>query len=325
MNLNANREHLPRCDRHEVERLWCPDDCPDYGNGFTMTPAEQALVTHHRRSGGVLHIREAETIARRTLPEYRPTAPTTWHVTTPEPAYCHDHDKPPGARLCPTCDDLLDRLLGDVPAIVSDLKIAARKDVTFPRVGTRPQTVDDNGKIIEESPLPVNLAASRCLTDLHHILAPDPIRTSRWWLAHPHDFDRHTMLTRLSRTMSRAHRIIERPEDAVYVGTCPRCALELHTQRGHDVTCPCGYHNLWQIHIHTILADRMDTLMPVSELVIATGLPRDRIKNLTRRMTGIPISRPILDGHIIRQREVTMYRLGDVIAEHERREARRTA
>lgn len=317
-------DRLPRCDFHDLERLWCPEDCPHYGNSFTMTPAEQALVTWHRTTGGVTHIRDIEHTTRRRLHEFRftPRAGEQWHQPTPEARACHGHERPPGAQLCPTCHDHLERLLGDVPAIVEALQTARTKDTRFPALGHKRH---DPEQAADESPLPVNLGASRVLADLTATLGGDPVRASRYWLTYPtRNRLANAMLRDLSRAMRRAHHVIDRPEDLVYVGNC-QCGRELHTPRGHTILCDCGYHAEWQAHLDQILADRLDTLMTVSELTTATGLDRGRVKNLTRRMTGTKVARPHLSGWVISSEEVEMYRLGDVIAEHERRQEKAPA
>lgn len=317
-------DRLPRCDFHDLERLWCPEDCPHYGNGFTMTPAEQALVTWHRTAGNVTHITALEHHAGRHLAEFRftPRAGEQWHQPAPEARACHGHDKPPGAQLCPTCADHLERLLGDVPAIVEALQTARTKDTKFPPLGHKHT---DPEQAADESPIPVNLGASRVLADLTTTLGGDPVRASRYWLTYPtQNRLANAMLRDLSRAMRRAHHVIDRPEDLVYVGNC-QCGRELHTPRGHTILCDCGYHADWQAHLDQILADRLDTLMTVSELTTATGLDRGRVKNLTRRMTGTKVARPHLSGWVISSEEVEMYRLGDVIAEHERRQEKAPA
>ena len=317
-------DRLPRCDFHDLERLWCPEDCPHYGNSFTMTPAEQALVTWHRTTGGVTHIRDIEHTTRRRLHEFRftPRAGEQWHQPQPEARACHGHERPPGAQLCPTCHDHLERLLGDVPAIVEALQTAHTKDTRFPALGHKRH---DPEQAADESPIPVNLGASRVLADLTATLGGDPVRASRYWLTYPtRNRLANAMLRDLSRAMRRAHHVIDRPEDLVYVGNC-QCGRELHTPRGHTILCDCGYHAEWQAHLDQILADRLDTLMTVSELTTATGLDRGRVKNLTRRMTGTKVARPHLSGWVISSEEVEMYRLGDVIAEHERRQEKAPA
>ena len=316
---------LPRCEIHDLERLWCPDDCPLYGQGFTMTPAEYALVNH--AGGGVHHVTTLEAVAGRTLHEVRfTTRHEPWLQPDPKATRCDDtHQRPPGAQLCPACDTLLDQLLGDVPALVDDLQTAIRKDVRFPRIG-RPheRSLDAEGNPIDESPLPFNLGASRILSDLARVLHGPPIARSRWALGHPRETQRAALLADLSRLVERAHQIIDRPADLVYVGPCPTCTRDLETPRGHDVACEhCTYRQAWQTHIDTMLAGRLDTLMTVAELVVATGFDRGHVKNLTRRMAGVEITRPHLDGWMIRTRSVTMYKLGDVLAEHERRDTTR--
>lgn len=308
---------LPRCELHDLERLWCPHDCPHYGDSFTMTPAEHAIITGH-----VTHIRDLETTIGRRLVEWRFTPRTNekWAEPNPEKITCRgeDHARPPGAQLCPQCDDALDRLLGDVPAMVEALEQARIKDQRF-----QPRAITADP---DESPTPHNEAATIRLQRLHDALGGHPIRRSRWMLANPHAYDRRTVLADLSWAMAGAHHLIERPDDRMYIGRCPRCTTrDLHASRGHDVVCECGYHQTWDKHLGDQLAQQMDRLFTVSELATATNLPRDTIKNLTRRMTGQKITRPHLDGWVIRTAEVTMYRLGDVLAEHERREAKRSA
>ncbi len=233
-------------------------------------------------------------------------AEEVWADPDPQPVYCaDDHPKTLGVgQVCPDCHVRLANLVADLPKLIDHLRTAAIKDVRFTPTNNPNQVGSD-----DESPIPWNNAASLASVQLVHLARQLPRMTPAEALA------------QLSQAAWRAHRIIDRPADITYVGGCPRCGEDLWAERGTTVTChndtvygPCTYQSDWTDHLTAALAGGEDRLLTISELVTALAQPRDRIKNATRRMAGVTVQRPHLDGHTITTRPVTMYRLGDVRA-----------
>lgn len=309
---------LPICEWSGLPRIWCPDTCPDHNTSFPMTDTEKALLEN--RFSAVLKVDTLEQTAERRLPEYRAKPRTVtrrgdakivighaWNLDQPKPARCDtSHTRPPGQQLCHDCANQLEAALGDVPAIVNDLNLALRKAVRFvPHAFTSDP---------DEAPLPFNPSASSALSQLATALGGEPVRASRWWLTNWRTSTHQTeLLKHLTKAIAHAHKVIERPRDHVHLGRCPHCETELVAERGMPVTCPQGdYTADWDTHLNHILNESEDRLLTVSELVTALDLPRDKIKNLTRRMLGRQLDRPHLDGHQIVTKQVTVYRYGEV-------------
>lgn len=318
------RPGLPICDHTGLQRLWC-----NHCDGFTMTQAEYDL--YH---GNVTTIRHLEAAAGRPLPQYRARY-NTWRVETPEATRC-DHTT--NGTLCPACDLLLDNLLADLPYIVHELGIAQRKAQHFaPRGHHRgnhlpcptedcPGTLKPTneqwqcthcGHQVEfESALPWNNAASACLRSIRLMEAE-------------RNHDRPNLLAALSSLAARGHKVIERPDNQLYLGACPDCSQDMYAERGEPVTCECGHHTTWEAH-HEYLLDRLeDRLMTVAEIVTlyqAAGqsISRDRV-NYVVRCRRIPTQqltmakwRGVLG---MRTEPITVVRLGDFRVEHAKRRA----
>ena len=313
---------LPICEWSGLPRIWCPDTCPDHNTSFPMTDTEKALLEN--RFSAVLKVDILEQTAGRRLPEYRAKPRTVtrrgdakivighaWNLDQPKPARC-----PPGQQLCHDCANQLEAALGDVPAIVNDLNLALRKAVRFvPHAFTSDP---------DEAPLPFNPSASSALSQRATALGGEPVLASRWWLTNWRTSTHQTeLLEHLTKAMAHAHKVIERPRDHVHLGRCPHCETELVAERGMPVTCPQGdYTADWDTHMATILANSQDQMFTISELVAATGLTRNQIKTITNypaRITHHKLTRPHLDGHTIRTRQVTVFRLGDIETEATRR------
>jgi len=336
----------PICEFTGLQRLFCPPSCPLHGAGVPaadLTDTERQLLAG--QASPVVTITELERRVGRPLPQYRlrtverrgphqVVVEELWAVERPRVTVCDDsHQRPPGAQLCHACFDTLEWLLGDVPAMVEQLQLAARKGVRFVAHGTPPAAVDqETGQVIEESPLPWNEAARRALARLRDALPSGHgpvVAASRWALCNLQDLDQRGLLVQLTAAMSRAHAVIERPRDVAYVGRCPQCSADLYAARGGMVRCYapldlateqwCEYSATWDQHLARVVQASDDRLLTVSELVVALGLSRDQVKNLTRRMEGSQLQRPHLYGHEIVTQTVTVYRLGDVRDEAIRR------
>ena len=320
------RTGLIVCENSGLQRLWCPMDCC---GTFTMTADEWNL--YH---GGVTTIRHLEAVAARPLPQYRARY-NTWRVPEPKATTC-DHAT---EALCPACDSLLDDLLADLPYLVHELGVAARKAQRFaPRGNTRqrrecpaddcPGTMhaDDEqwkcavcGTVAEfQSALPYNNGATTELRRINRLIAER------------HD-DRRTLLQIMSRRMENGHKVIERPDNLLYLGTCPTCTNDLYAERGDTIDCEtgCGYRTTWAAHHEHLLDQLEDRLVTIAEVVTlyqAAGqtLSRDRVNSLIR-YRHIPtqqITQAKWHGATgMRTEPITVLRLGDFRTEHERKKA----
>lgn len=321
------RPGLPVCENSGLQRLWCPMDCC---GTFTMTSDEYALY----HGGNVTTIRHLEQVAARPLPQYRARY-NTWRVPEPKTTHC-DHAT---EALCQTCEALLDNLLADLPYLVHELGIAARKAQHFaPRGNTRQrrECPTDNcagtmhptneqwkcatcGTVAEfESALPYNNGAS---TELRRI---------NQMMAERHD-DRRALLTIMSRRLEAGHKVIERPDNMLYLGACPTCNNDLYAERGDTVDCDldCGYRTTWAAHHEHLLDQLEDRLMTMAEVVTlyqAAGQPitRRRVQWIIESR-HVPVQRLTMarwHGALgMRTEPIAVIRLGDFRTEHARKKA----
>lgn len=259
---------------------------------------------HHRPEATVVSIAALERLAGRPLPAYRMTyRDPRWKITNPEPTSCdHRND-----GLCGDCETLLEGLLHDLPALVEQLGVAARKDVRFAPHGHR----KGDQQHPDESPIPWSPAATRALDELLTIVRDPQLRDPA---------RRRQVLTQLSRLAAKAHRILERPEDIDYVGPCPQCTADLWVVRGELVTCKaCDYKASWIEHHQNALEARGDQMMTIHELTTtlkAAGEPitRKRIEYLQDHH-GLPREKRVVphwQGQTVVTSEVWLYRLADV-------------
>ena len=253
---------LPRCETTELERVWC--SCSTCDRGFSMTTEERELMAH--RFNPVTTVASLEQTAGRPLPQYR-VRDRQWRVPTPEPTDCEhqEHD------LCPTCDQLLDGLLYDLPELLHQLEVAMRKATSFKPHGHRKGDIEKP----DEAPIPWNPAAAACRSDLQ------ALTRTRWT-------NRRTLLTELSRLASRAHQVIDRPKDRDTT-MCPHCRTSIDITDRTLITCPdCRYHATWEQHQIDLLDANGGMMLTADEIrfvLSRTGEPisRQRIWYLFKR------------------------------------------
>ncbi|QLQ16130.1 MAG: hypothetical protein HZY73_11250 [Micropruina sp.] len=155
----------------------------------------------------------------------RPQVRKPWAEPTPEYTTCPpEHTQHSRAAICGACDAYLGRLLSDLPEMTRHLLESIRKDVRFAPRGWKRGDVERP----DESPIPWNPAAARCLADLRRIVNDQRFRVAS---------GRAALLAELSRAMERAHRVIDRPKD-VALTMCPRCRAEMRLTPG--LPCPAS-------------------------------------------------------------------------------------
>lgn len=283
--------NLPRCEFTGIERLGCA--CPAC-ESFTMTDQEKSLRS------GVINIRDLEAQVGRPVPEYRmkvrsldtTAASRRWQQTD---LIACDHDSR-STRLCSSCEVLFENLIGDIPALVENLEEAIARNVRFVDHGSSTSP--------DESPLGLYRAASDALRRLRDTLVypseavrrrdrPDlaaqvATGASRWMLSHWQDVLRHVDIRgvahRVSLATQRAHRVIDRPRDLMFLGDCPRaCGAQLWPERGAvSVACPneaCGWAGSVDELIREWLSTGDDRYLTERELLLA-------LPTLTRRTLG---------------------------------------
>lgn len=321
------RAELPRCPTTDLERSGCGcRTCSQH----RPTPA-----------GTVIHIRDLEHVTGRPMHEYRarvrPIASTTasrrWQQTG---LIDCDHDQR-STRLCSSCEVLLENLVGDIPALVEHLEEAMSRDVRFVSHGALAGAEDD-------PPLGLNLAASDTLRDLRDSLVyPDDAaklaarirpdraaevttRQSRWMLMHWHDVLRHVNIRSIAHTLSqtvrRAHRVIDRPRDWMFLGACPNdCGAHLWAERDAErVACPngaCGWSGTVTDLVAGWLEAGDDRYLTERELLLAIpGLTRSSLRWWIDH-EGLPrqeMTRPcwLEDGTLAPAKKFWTYQLGAV-------------
>jgi hypothetical protein len=233
-----------------------------------------------------------------------------------------DHGKPEGMTLCPACTEAFRSALRDIPRLMTELELHHTKQNIFVETGV-PQTPDeDDEEPVDESPIPWDESASRCLADLRRALDDDPAATARQLLTAWPTTTRLPHLPeltgRVTRLVAKAHRIIDSNPYVSHYGTCPLCSGEIRIERvavGDEVTHDCGYSaplpEHWAAQMD-LMADRMMTETQIIHTLVDAGekLTRTDFTNLVHRQ-GLPRElRPVWDGGKLVQ--VFHYRLGDV-------------
>lgn len=278
---------------------------------------ECACEHHHHAEQTVVSITTLERLAGRPLPEYRARLRPPWRVPQPEATVCeHRRDD-----LCPTCDQLLDGLLTDLPHLVEELGFTARKDIRFPDRGWKRGDTETP----DEAPLAWHPAAANLLADLHALMAghAQALRNDQLQWEAVNIRDRRALLQHLSRLAARAHRIIDRPRDRVFT-MCPKCRTDIELrQRGDNVLCPnpeCDYTAAWAQHQTDLLDASGDVLLTMGELcavLTSAGEPMSRARvekmitrhGLPREPIGTPHWR---EGRVVVTEPRWAYRLRDV-------------
>lgn len=168
----------------------------------------------------------------------------------------HYPPQQPGAWMCDTCRDRLHANLHAILGSSTTPGLAHELDLEL----TGQARKSSGGRVTSPTPrLPVNLAASDCLTAIRHQLlaactivhggfppAPNTIPDlGEWLLAHE---DRFAMISgcgpiadNIDTLTRQARRIIDNPPERIYVGTCP-CGTRLMAITGNErVRCRgCG-------------------------------------------------------------------------------------
>lgn len=268
-------------------------------------------------------------------------------MTTPECSAC-DRPVADNAYLCQTCTGDLEKLLGDVPALIGDLA------VTYTMSS---RTTDrSNGSKSAETSLPWSDKASEALDGLTNCLTtwvrliveergengdPEPhddlLSISRWLLRHVGWLRHHQAASEALRDVERAvnavNRVMDLAAERWYAGKCsaetdhgPVCGVDLYAKTGAlKVSC-------WRCRAVYDVADRRKWLLDQCEDVLAhSELIGRALASLGEAVTPAAIRGYALRGRIVahgldREGRQT-YRIGDVrqvVREIEARKAARS-
>ena len=246
------------------------------------------------------------------------------------------------STACPRCWNILERNLGQVPALVAEL------DTTISRQAA---ITLRNGPRSGEKPLPFHLEASRVATDLHATLwawvreglearpqvpLPDPstVGLSRcllvlfgWLVIHE---DGACAVGEIGAAVERVEHVIDRAPDLMECGPCPTedCPghLRVACEPGPDdtlvplaptVRCrDCGEGFDVAERREALLADNGDLLLTIPELLAALARPNDP-NPITRKRIEKWAERGRLVAHVHVPnprggKPLPMYRLDDV-------------
>lgn len=215
----------------------------------------------------------------RTVPLDTPHTSARWAnpAIPPRTIRC-DHPRTDGLALCTECEDRTLEAIADVPALVADLHLA---HAGLTRFGPGTTTSSDPDS---EGGAGWNDAASRRLTELHDALA-FPDATARltwtttagaaWMLAHWPDLRRLDYAADLAhditRAVTRARHLIDRPRTLVFYGACPQCDGPLRVERDSaTVACGCGWIRNKAEHIAACIEAAQDRWLTIPELVEAS-------------------------------------------------------
>lgn len=209
------------------------------------------------------------------------------------------------AYVCETCGDLLARALGDVPWLAGELEvtITKQKGVDYRKVGG-----GKGGKKANERPLPASWGASEARGHLKALLvswalfcsaesirhressndlpADDLVALSRWLIWRVDGLMLHDIGTEavdeITSAVAHCHRLIDRPADRQYLGTCPTCMSgKLYGKAGSQwANCEeCQTtHDAEAIRVRLLaeLDDRLCTAAEIAKLSTYLGLKADR-------------------------------------------------
>lgn len=246
------------------------------------------------------------------------------------------------STACPRCWNILERNLGQVPALVVEL------DTTISRQAAISLR---NGPRSGDKPLPFNVGASQVAADLHATLwawvreglearpwvaTPDPstVGLSRcllvlfgWLVIHE---DGALAVSQIGQAVERAEHVIDRAPDLMECGPCSTkdCPghLRVACEPGPDdtliplaptVRCrDCGQAYDVAERREALLADNGDLLLTIPELLAALARPNDPDPSMRKRIENWATrGRLIAHAHVPAPRggrAIPAYRLDDV-------------
>lgn len=244
-----------------------------------------------------------------------------------------------GHVVCETCLTDLERALGDVPWLDSELEvtITRQKGVDYRRVGG-----GKGGRKPAEAPSPANWGASEARTHLRALLvswtllcAEEGVRRkggaddlpadelgalSRWLMTRVDGLGLHDAgpdaVDEITSAVAHCHRLIDRPADRQYLGTCEVCAGRLYARPGSAwATCyDCHATTNAEVVRKNLLEeldDRLCTAAEIARLSTYLGLRADR--EVVRKRINQWSSRGVIAEHPGVTDEVT-FRFGEVYA-----------
>jgi hypothetical protein len=333
---------LPLCQRSDLPRVLC--DCCD---SFTMTDAERAYLAGQ----GLLRYTPPpapQPVRVVPLPDYmgggwvQPAE--TKIVDSAQPCHVKGCTRAAGdAFVCPQCLDRLEVALGDIPGLLEDLLIMTTRQHKFrapavsraAKTGTRWDamlTAHESAELVNEgftrAPY-VSQAGDATRTLVAAVLSAyqvlggtetplDPATASRRLLSAIGKVPGSSLAPSIIETVTKAHatamRVIDRPDDAIYIGTCPDCKTPMHANPDNDThTCTtCGNtHALAerQQAIRDRLTDAQLTLRQIADLsgpTLGVRITLGQLKNWANRDGKLAPATTDREG-------VKLYRVGDAL------------
>lgn len=206
--------------------------------------------------------------------------------------------------MCETCSDSLARALGDVPWLAEELEVtvARQQGIDYRRLGG-----SSGGKKPIERPSPANMGAAEARAHLRALLvswalfcdaervrnsspheglpADELVALSRWLLWRVDGLALHEIgseaVDELTSAVAHCHRLIDRPSDRQYLGTCDLCTGRLYARPGSAWAkcdeCDAAV-NAEDVRAKLLaeLDDRLCTAAEIARLSTYLGLKADR-------------------------------------------------
>jgi hypothetical protein len=241
------------------------------------------------------------------------------------------------AYVCEDCGDALAKALGDVPWLTEELEtsVIGARGVDYRRLGG-----SKGGKKPSERPSPVSWGPSEARAHLRALLvswvrfsAEEGIRSrthdddlpaddlpamSRWMLNRVDGLMLHDIgseaVDEITSAVAHCHRLIDRPVDRQYLGTCPTCdSGRLYARGGRWARCEECASTVEADEIRARLLaeldDRLCTASEIARLSTYLGLRADR--ETVRKRINQWAKRGQLDEHASFATEAT-FRFGAV-------------
>lgn len=227
-----------------------------------------------------------------------------------------------GAYLCPSCGQILEQLLAEIPALAADLDLTrARQDRMRGHAVGAVGGHNDSGPLWDERASRAGRALRDALTtEVHQLTGPRPAGTVPALAAHllaRLDTIRHTdtaarTVDALSRVVKTARSAIDRPADLVFGGPC-ECGHDLYA-RGDAThfTCPtCGTVYDFEQRRAWLLSATEDSLLTATEASRALSDLLGRTLSPNTIRTWANTGRLVPHGH---HGDRPLYRVGDLVA-----------